>query len=147
MAFFPIFGGALRAAAKNRKKCFKKTTGLVTALIARRINNVIKNFRLYVKGPQNSYPSKFGLRFLTKGKYIRSPYIFIRKFGRHQNKNPKYPKMKQSTPPQKIMVFLSNSFLNLNIFVACCATPLWRGGFIKLGVLCQRHQFFCLRKT
>ena len=46
VAFFPIFGGALRAAAKNRKKCFKKTTGLVTALIARRINNVIKDFRL-----------------------------------------------------------------------------------------------------
>ena len=45
VAFFPIFGGALRAAAKNRKKCLKKSTGLVTALIARRINNVIKKIR------------------------------------------------------------------------------------------------------
>ena len=38
MAFFPIFGGALRAAATNRKKCFKDFLITVTALIARRIN-------------------------------------------------------------------------------------------------------------
>ena len=50
LSFFPIFGAALRARAKNRKKCFKKFGGISAEIAAensaeiRRSKNVLENY-------------------------------------------------------------------------------------------------------